>query len=267
MQREAGAAFSAAVGETTLDVMPRLARSLGPLLVAFSFTAAACNRTPPEQSATAASDSIAIRVLYKGWGNGETAECSGEEWGWDSVTWRLAPGNRAHVLERPPIAHLRLKRILSPDSAVIWFKPFGMSPADTGPPLNARWPDSVVISARPIRFESSSVDAGWYFLVHTVSVWPEPRRKPVRTATLVGRVVDVSSNRPLRYARVVVLGTTISESTDATGRFTLGHVPVGRVRLDVCAGCFVMTRLEVTAPTADSLVVRLRLRPGCTHPS
>src|SRR5437763_1263239 len=81
----------------TLTAMHRHLRTvhLG-LAVALPILVASCGRIVRDQQA-AASDSITLRVSHKGWGNDETAECNSDDWGWDSVTFRLAKGDTATI--------------------------------------------------------------------------------------------------------------------------------------------------------------------------
>src|SRR5881227_2640188 len=57
---------------------------------------------------------------------------------------------------------------------------------------------------------------------------PLPRAAPAQAPTRVtGQVQDSATGRPMRYARVLVLGTAVGTVTDANGRFVL-DVPAGR---------------------------------------
>lgn len=231
--------------------------------------ATSCQKTAPVEGQLPASDSIAVRVLYKGWGGEETAECISEDWGWDSLTWRLAAGSLATVTGHARDVHFQLTRLLASDSAMLAYRPGEVFPVTgSGPwPLAREYPqlDSIVVSTRPTRFTTRTVDGGWYYSVRTVPSWPELVRKPDRTTTLFGKVVDATSGRSIYVARVVVLGTKVGVLTDRVGRFTLTGVPIGSVRLDACAGCYLKTHIEVHAPS-DSLVIPLRRKPGCTYP-
>ncbi len=254
--------------------MPHQPRIVQLGLVAAALMAAdSCSRAVPEQQqTTGAADSVTFRVLYKAWGSGETAECNSDDWGWDSVTFRLAKGDTA-AIGRGSFreVHLQLVRVFSPDSAWVSYRVGEMSVI--GNPIGP-WPipqpghpelDSIVISPRAVTFGTNTVDAGWYYRVRTVWPWPEPARKRVRMTTLFGKVVDATSGRLIPAARVVVLGTRIGALTDRTGRFTLTDVPVGIARLDACGGCYLKTHMDVITPS-DSIVFRLSRRPGCTYP-
>lgn len=234
-------------------------------MAATLMAAGSCSRAVPEQQTTAAADSVTLRVLYKPWGNDETAECKGDEWGWDSVTFRVANGGETREV------HLKVLRVLSADSVWVSYRVGEMSVI--GSPIGP-WPipqpghpelDSVLISHRAVTFGANTVDGGSYYRARTVWPWPEPVRRRVRTTTLFGKVIDATSGRLIPSARVVVLGTKIGALTDRTGRFALTDVPVGTARLDACGGCYLKTHMEVIAP-ADSLVFRLGRKPGCTYP-
>ena len=258
--------------DATVAAMRRHLRTVRlALAIALPIVVASCGRTAHDQQA-AASDSITLRVFHKGWGNDETADCNSDDWGWDSVTFRMAKedtvaAGRGAFRE----VHLSLVRAFTTDSVLVAYRPRELSIISS---TEKPWPirldtiptlDSVVISSHALTFGTNTVDGGWYYRVRTVAAWPEPRRKRVRTTTLVGKVLDATSGRLIPYARVVVLGTTIGDHTDRTGRFTLTEVPVGLARLDACAGCYLKTHTEVSAPS-ESLVIRLSRRPGCSYP-
>src|SRR5437867_3847017 len=69
-------------------------RALVAPLVVFA-TASLVNTGAGGQStrtSRATRDSVTMRVMFKSWG-GEMDICSGPEWGWDSLTWRVRPGD------------------------------------------------------------------------------------------------------------------------------------------------------------------------------
>lgn len=244
----------------------RLARVVAACLVA---VAIGCAR-PEHHGPLAVSDSVAVRVLYKAWGTGPS-DCDRDEWGWDSVTVRLAakgtmgvPGFGGRRVE------LRLAKVISPDSAVVAYSTRdmvrleSMSPAPIA--IGPLHEDSVVVSKSAVQFTTPSVDGGWYYRVRAVRPWQEPVPGQVHTTRLFGKVIDGTSGRLVPYASVFVLGTRIAGETDGSGRFVLNGVPAGVVRLNVCAFCYVQSRSEVRAPS-DSLVIVLGRKPGCTFPS
>jgi len=65
---------------------------------------------------------------------------------------------------------------------------------------------------------------GWVDEVYTRSGAPVPR---VTGATIVGRVTEQDSYRPIRGVPVVLLGSVLHASTDEAGRFRIDDVPEG----------------------------------------
>ena len=59
------------------------------------------------------------------------------------------------------------------------------------------------------------------------------RAQTAPTGTITGRVHEGATGRSLQGAIVKVLGTTITDTTDADGRFTLQGVPAGRYTVEV----------------------------------
>ena len=231
--------------------------------------AAGCGpaKLEPEHS-PALADSVTLRVFFKAWGSGPpTGECNSDVWGWDTLTTRLAAGGKPSV---DGFAGFEVARVLSSDSALLIYPPRAISRVEgdgPGPiPLQAAELDTLVITPRPIKFCTNTVDGGSYYRVQTVPVWPEPKAKSLPVTKLFGKVTDGTSGRLVSNARVLVLGTGIGAYTDIAGRFFLENVPAGRVRLEVCNFCYLKTHLEVNAPT-DSLVIPVARRPGCSFPA
>ncbi|MDZ7372135.1 MAG: TonB-dependent receptor [candidate division KSB1 bacterium] len=56
-------------------------------------------------------------------------------------------------------------------------------------------------------------------------------RVAAQEATIVGRVVEAESGRPLPGANVFIIDTFLGSSTTADGRFTIRHVPAGEHRV------------------------------------
>lgn len=56
---------------------------------------------------------------------------------------------------------------------------------------------------------------------------PAPAQVQSSTGAIEGRVIDATASIPLAGAEVVVLGSAISQTTDASGRFLLAGVPSG----------------------------------------
>jgi TonB-linked SusC/RagA family outer membrane protein len=53
----------------------------------------------------------------------------------------------------------------------------------------------------------------------------------VLVGTIVGRVTDAGSGRPLASVQMSIVGTTLGTLTDVQGRYTIANVPAGEVRL------------------------------------
>jgi hypothetical protein len=208
-------------------------------------------------------DSVTMRVMFKSWG-GEMDICNGPEWGWDSLTWRVRPGDPVghtfSFFNSPPF---RLGRALAADSVRLFFQHHVL--ALEGQPARASstfgW-DSVVVTTRPTAFRTINVDdALMWFRLKVVSPWPEPRREPPATTTLRGSIVDDSTGCPIHHAaRVVVVGTRLGAYTDSLGGFNISDVPVGQIGVDACAETYISTHIDTRVP-GDSLAIRLRRDP------
>jgi hypothetical protein len=59
-----------------------------------------------------------MRIAFKSWG-GELEECNGPNWNWDSLTWRLVPGDTISHTFVSGHPEFRLGRALAVDST--WF--------------------------------------------------------------------------------------------------------------------------------------------------
>ena len=64
------------------------------------------------------------------------------------------------------------------------------------------------------------------FLLATVLVVPQPVAL-VETGTITGHVTDSTSGAPVANARVIVVGTALSVSTDSRGAYMIASVPAG----------------------------------------
>lgn len=240
-----------------------------PRLVQLSFVAATlmalAGAASPKRSTVAqqssAPDSITVRVAYKGWGR-DVGDCSSPDWGWDSLTWRLRPGDTVggeYLLTR-----IRVGPNVGADSIWLAFPKgaiFGPGIPRTRTFEPEGW-DSALVTPQPTEFGTNSYDGGVHYRIRTLPAWPEPPRQPVKTTNIVGRVVDDSSGQAPRWANVIVLGTKLGTYTDTLGIFTLTGVPVGRTRLDVCAFCYTGARAEVEVPR-DTLTIRLQRDSRC----
>lgn len=71
------------------------------------------------------------------------------------------------------------------------------------------------------------------FLLVGPAVLSPTLAQPDRTSTIVGRVVDAETNKPLPRTHVFIARSMKGTITDSTGRFRLEHVPPGSKRLYV----------------------------------
>jgi hypothetical protein len=211
-------------------------------------------------------DSVALRLFSKSW-VGEGDVCDTWNWGWDSLTWRLAPRNTLvdDLLDRLGV-RFRLGRILARDSAWLiysrrrleWLpQPGEPYPRVLLPNELPEW-DSVVVTTRPVKFGSAIgiVDTAMWFRAELVSPWPQARQAPRKTTTLRGRVVDHSTGRGIAGCQVVVDDTKCSAYTDPLGLFVLRGVPVGVIGVLACSRGWSWEHVEVRVPV-DSLVIRV----------
>lgn len=225
------------------------------MLVLSGSVAVSSGRTPASRAPI---DSITVRAMFK-WLGSDAEPCRlPEDWGWDSLTWRLAP-NQAF----PPngwTPSFTVGRVLSRHSA--WIK-FGGVPHEGR--LSSRGfivPDSLLVSGQwSETFETLVMDASGWFRVRLVDPWPEPARAPVKTTRLVGRVEDDSTGCAIFWCRLTINGTKLGVLTDTLGHFEIADVPVGRISLNACAGGYSWEHLEVEVPS-DDLSLRLRRQPG-----
>src|SRR5512145_26166 len=63
-------------------------------------------------------------------------------------------------------------------------------------------------------------------LLAAVLVAPQPVAL-VETGTITGHVTDSTGGSPVANARVIVVGTALSASTDSKGAYTIANVPAG----------------------------------------
>ncbi|MGB9772749.1 MAG: TonB-dependent receptor [Bacteroidota bacterium] len=79
--------------------------------------------------------------------------------------------------------------------------------------------------------------------------------------TIVGKTVNADNDQPLAGASVIVLGTNIGASSDASGRFTLQNVPVGTRTIVVRYVGFQTLRVQVKVIQEEAVALTLRLKP------
>ena len=73
--------------------------------------------------------------------------------------------------------------------------------------------------------------------------------------TVAGRVTAQGTDAPLADARIILIGTTISASTGADGKFTLRNVPAGTAQLQVLRVGFQSQKKSVAVTTGASATV------------
>ena len=237
----------------------RASRIAGTVLICVATSRLAVGQADPTE-ARAAIDSISVRGMFKWEGGGDDIEpCPlPEDWGWDSLTWRLGPKEAIPPNGWTP--GFTVGKVLSRDSAWIAFQgiPWGSR-------LSARGfivPDSLLVTRRwSDTFTTSVSDAQGWFRVKLIDPWPEPTRAPVRAARLVGRVQDDSTGCAIFWCRLMIEGTKLGAVTDTLGRFEIADVPVGKMSLNACAFGYSWKHLVVAVPSG-ALTLRLRRQPG-----
>ena len=208
----------------------------------------------------AAPDSVALRLFSKLLVD-ERDICTTENWGWDSLTRRLAPGGSVanDLLDRLG-AQFTLGRIMTPDSAWLRYPRCRLMSLASYTEEAPVW-DSVLVTTRSTDFQNATaagvVDTVMWFQVRLVRPWPEPPPLRRRTTTLRGRVLDDSTGRGIAHCQVVVDGTHCSAYTDTLGVFVLRGVPVGAIGVLACARGLSWEHVDVHAPV-DSVIIRLQ---------
>lgn len=84
-------------------------------------------------------------------------------------------------------------------------------------------------------------------------------RKPKTDANISGHVVDTQTGEHLPYILVVVKGTNIGVSTDATGHYTLKDLPLGELTLEVAPLGYKKSEKKVTTKAKTLLEVNFDL--------
>ena len=74
-------------------------------------------------------------------------------------------------------------------------------------------------------------------------------------ATIHGHVIDSRTKGHIPYITVTIDGTTIGTTTDATGHYTLYHVPVGRFKVSVSAIGYANQTKEVDIKCGDDILL------------
>ena len=74
-------------------------------------------------------------------------------------------------------------------------------------------------------------------------------------ATIHGHVIDSRTKEHIPYITVTIDGATIGTTTDATGHYTLYHVPVGRFKVSVSAIGYANQTKEVDIKCGDDILL------------
>ena len=74
-------------------------------------------------------------------------------------------------------------------------------------------------------------------------------------ATIHGHVVDTNTKEHIPYITVTIDGTTIGTTTNATGHYTLYHVPVGKFKVTVSAIGYANQTKEVEVACGDDILL------------
>ena len=72
-------------------------------------------------------------------------------------------------------------------------------------------------------------------------------------ATIHGHITDSNTKEHIPYITVTIDGTTIGTTTDATGHYTLYHVPVGKFTVSVSAIGYATKSKEVNVECGTDL--------------
>lgn len=233
----------------------RLIRPLAVAAAVFVVTMAAdSSRTAAKSSANPAGipDSITIRLAVKNFNSGRFTACQNQPlWGWDTLTWRARSGDdlpRDSTRRRFLLSEsFRLGKIVSRDSAWVLFHGILF----TGGGL-----DSVLAGPAGQERCLEMMDASMCLRIMTVPRWPEPPRKSVATALVIGRVIDDLTLEPVSMASVIVLNSRLITHTTEPGEFALEGVPVGKQTLEACREGYYSRDVEITAPS--DVTVRLQ---------
>lgn len=86
-----------------------------------------------------------------------------------------------------------------------------------------------------------------------------PAQKQLSDANIYGHVVDKTSGEHLPYATVVLAGTTIGTTTDASGHYLLKNLPVGTFTLQVRAVGYRTAEQTVTTAARTSQEVNFEI--------
>ena len=107
-------------------------------------------------------------------------------------------------------------------------------------PAVARWTAALVVACGVVASEAAS----------------QGQPKP---STVVGRIADRSSGKPVASAEVVNGTDSRATTTDSVGRFTLGGLVAGKSRLVIRAQGFPLTTFVVDLPAGDTLIQVIQL--------
>ena len=242
-----------------MRVLPASSRLLARCCLAM--LASGCGHNLPW--ASSAPDSVTVRLWYKNasQSRGPTYD---PEWGWDSLTVRVAAGDPIPPWDhRPwPPRSFRMGRLFRSDSTELivdrgQFTP-GKSPGWDSWPYFAQPPagtfDTLALTRRLMDLHSPR--GGSWRRIALVNEHEPPAPQGRDTCIVSGRVINVKTGRGGRWQTVAVLRTKLAAMTDTSGYFALHGVPAGGIQLMVRAAPGYRLVVDVKAP-AESVLIRV----------
>lgn len=80
-------------------------------------------------------------------------------------------------------------------------------------------------------------------------------------ANIYGHVIDKQSGEHMPYATLLVKGTTLGTTTDATGHYFLKNLPVGKLSIEVRSTGFMTVQKEVETTANSTHELNFELEP------
>jgi len=105
------------------------------------------------------------------------------------------------------------------------------------------------------RFSERSITVAFVTLMLT------PAIAYAQTTTLSGRVTAEGSGEPLPESRVVVVGTTLFASTNATGQYTIRGVPSGTFDVRVLRVGYAEQKKPITVTAGQNATLDFMMSP------